>query len=357
MRQTIIRAIVLCGMITLTVVCAQAQTYFYVGTSGGDFFDEANWNTLPDGSGSIIPGDPLQDDQGNAIALDLVIDGDTVEANGQVDFGPGSLTLEFGSVLNVTGAGNDLDINDDSTFSLTVAALIVDDIINFEGTSSFLGGLVYSLTNDIAFQDNFANLSIDGTTFFASDNLYFDGFVGSIANATIISSDRLGVRNNVPLVVTDTVISVNSGSGDVDDVFGAAALGSSLTLLGSSQLLADSVEEGAALILEDSSTATMGGQGIRIVDASGSTITLNSADATLHVGSLDTSDADYTDPRPLLINGLTGLSYADDPSTWNISNWDGFSAESLQIRPIPEPSSMLLTVLGLTIVGRRRRRL
>jgi len=348
----------LCALIGLSAVSAQAQ-FYYVGPSGGDFFDEANWNDAADGSGNSIVGDELMDSTTNAISLDLIVDGDTVEAAGQVDFGTGSLTLEAGSSFTISGAGNDLDINSDSSFSLTDATLLVDDILNFEGTSAFAGGSVTSVSDDIAFQDNFVNLSIDGTTFFtpigSSRNIYFDGFAGSINNATFTSGDRLGLRNNVSVVATDSSFTIEDGTGDIENIFGTGtAVGSSLTLLGASNLVADSVEEGAALILDGSTTATMGGQGIRIVDAD-SSITVNSKDVSLNIESLDSSDIDFFDARTNLISGLTGLSYdATNGEGWNITNWDGASAITLQV--VPEPASAVMALLGFVAVAGLRRR-
>ena len=327
------------------------NTFFFTGGVNNDFFNELNWTENANGTGANPVGDPIMDSATNAITLDLIIDGDSVIANGQVDFGTGSLTLEAGSVLAVAGPGNDLDINADSTFSLSDAAIVVDDVINFEGDSSFSGGSVVSLTDDVAFQDNFVNLSIDGTSFVAADNIYFDGFTGSIANASFNSADRFGVRNNVAIVMSDTDIVVESGTGDIDDVFGAAGAGSSLTLLGASNLVADSVEEGADLILGGSTIAIMGGQGARIV-ADGSTITMDTMEAILVVQPLDSGDADFVDARPFLINGITGLSYAADPSTWNVKNWNGSDLVTLQI--VPEPTGLLLTMGALLLLAVRR---
>lgn len=352
--------------VVLSCVCvlglssaAQAQTFFYTGPNGGDFFNETNWNSLADGTGVNPAGDPLIDSTSNAITLDLIIDGDTVTANGQVDFGTGSLTLQSGSQLDVTGADNDFDINSNSTFSLTNATLNVDDVVNFEGDLTFVGGAVNALTDDIAFQDTITSMSIDGTTFTAGDNVFFDGFAGTVTNATFDSADRLGLRNNVAVVMSDTDVTVESGTGDIDDVFAAAALGSSLTLNGASTLLADSVEEGATLTLGGTTTATMGGQGARIV-ADGSTITLASLNAVLNVGALDSGDIDFVDARTFLFNDFTGLSYAADPSTWNVTNWNGTDAVSLQLVsevtiPTPGSAALAITAAAAAFAARRRR--
>lgn len=351
MKRTLILAAA--SLLALAPVVSSAQPYYFVGPAGGDFFDEGNWNDAADGTGAFLAGDPLFDSASAAIDLDLIIDGDVVVANGEVDFGPGSLSLGSGSLLLISGAGSDLDINSNSTFSLTEATLIVDDVINFEGTSTFSGGSVQSLFDDIAFQDNFDNLTINGTLFTAFDNIYFDGFNGSITGASFDSGDRLGVRNSVGVVMTDSVLVIQDGTGDIDDVFAAAGAGSSLTLLGNSVLVADSVEEGAQLFLGGSTDALMGGQGERIVTTD-SLITMTTTDAILSIATLDPMGVDYVDARPYLVNGLTGQTYAENPFTWNVSNWDGFSAVTLQVR-VPEPSAAAVLLIGAVAAPRRRR--
>lgn len=327
-------------------VNAHAQTFFYTGAPDGDFFDEANWNDMADGTGSSPAGDLVPDDSAGAIALDLVIDGVSVVAAGQVDFGTGSLSLLDGANLDMTASGSIIDFNADSSFTLVDSTLTADDDIVMEGIVNLTGGSVTSLNDDVEFQDALT-IAVDGTTFSSGDNTFFDSFSGSIANASITSADRLGLRQNVAVVVTDTMIDVQGGTGDVDDVFDAAGSGSSLTLLGSSTLLADTVEEGVDLVLGGSSVATLGGSGVEILD-NGSTATLLTTDATLQVNAIT------NDPRAFIINALTGQSYADDPSTWNVTNWNGTDPVLLQI--VPEPASIALLLMGLSLGVLRNQR-
>ncbi|MEM8947096.1 MAG: hypothetical protein AAGD11_18125 [Planctomycetota bacterium] len=342
---------------------ASAQ-FFFTGPSGGDFFDESNWNTQADGLGTAPVGDPLVDSASNAISIDLIIDGDTVEAAGQVDFGTGSLTLQSGSMLSITGAGHDFDINSDSTFSLTDSTIEVNDVISFEGISLFSGGTITSITDDITFQNDFINLTIDGTTFNAQDTVYFDGPTpGSITNATFNVTDQFGLRDDgsgvAEVVMIDSMIDIDANGstsgGDIQNVFSGDAIGSSLTLLGASTLRADGVEEGADLILGGTTTATLGVHFSERVTDAGSTITLTTTGAELNIVALDSGDVDYVDPRPFLINGITGLDYATDPTTWNVSNWDGSSAVSLQIIPEPTAIALALGCMALAFSPRARR--
>lgn len=352
-----------CLLLLATHSTAQAQ-FFFTGGVDNDFFNELNWTANADGTGANPVGDPLTDSTTNAIALDLIIDGDSVVANGQVDFGTGSLTLQSGSLLSITGAGHDLDINSDSTFSLTDARVEVNDIINFEGTSTFSGGSVESITDDIAFQNNFINLTIDGTSFTSFDTVYFDGPTpGSISNATFFVRDQFGIRDdgsgpaNVVMTNTEINVDANGGTsgGDVQNIFSGDAIGSSLTLLGASTLRADAIEEGADLILGGTSVATLGVHFTERIVADGSTITLNTTGAAINVVALDGQDPDFVDARAFLINGLTGQSYADTSGAgWNVTNWDGFSAVTLQVVPEPTCLVVLVGALGIATVKRHR---
>jgi hypothetical protein len=340
---------------------SHGQTFFYVGPSGGDFFDELNWNTLANGTGTTPDpnADPIPDSTTGAIALDLIIDGDTVDAAGQVDFGSGSLTLDPNSVLNITGAGNDLDINSSSGFSLTDAALTTNGDAVFEGIVNMSGGSVTSLTDDVEFQDNIT-LTVDGTSFTggAGQPIFFDGFGAgsSITNASFTTTSRLGMRNAISVVMNDTTLDINNGGSDVDNVFAGLATGTSLTLNGTSSLLADSIEEDVLLILNDDATADLGGNLVRIT-ADASTITLNSLGNVLTVqGPLDTLDPDYFDSRDFLIDGRSGVSYQDSLGVgWNITNWNGVDAVTLRL--VPEPGSLMIALVcfaGALPVRRRR---
>ena len=85
MQRNILAAWIFCGVMLDVAVDAKAgvpNTFFYTGPANGDFFDESNWTTEPDGMGSSPVGDPFVDSTTNAISLDLIIDGDAVDAAG-----------------------------------------------------------------------------------------------------------------------------------------------------------------------------------------------------------------------------------------------------------------------------------
>lgn len=341
-----------------TAACSSlpAQTFYYVGPAGGDFFDEANWNDSADGAGGAPVGDLIPDSASGAIAIDLIIDGGMAEAAGQVDFGAGSLSLLGGASLSITGAGNVLDMNPDSAFNLVDSTLSVAGDMFFEGAASFSGGSVTSEGDDIEFQDALTSLAINGTSFATpADNIIFDAQLGAITGASFFSVDRLGLRNTTAdptsrLVMADSSIDINGGAGDVDDVFDTNnGNGAILALDGASTLLANQIDDGISLELLGSSVATLTTTSGAVDAANGGTITIFSTSARLVL----TNESD-TDVRGALVNGLTGLSYLDDPSAWNVSNWNGSDAATLSLVPEPGAVAALACLTLLTAVRRTR---
>lgn len=302
------------------------SVFTFTGPSGGDFFEESNWQDAQGNSpaaGTIDPGVPIRHS--------LLIDGDTVRTTGnggEADFQTGgSLELTPGSVLEMLGANDLLDFNPNAGLKLDNATIRVNQDVVLEGTNYLVGGSITSITDDIEFNDEHDSF-VDGTAFSSGDNTYFDNSATSISGAVFESADRLGLRFNVDVTVTDTTIRIAPGGGAVEDIFQGNAeafgVGSTLTLLGDSLLEADLVDDGIALVLGGTSLAelrgdTLGDDG-RVILHDGSTVTVLSTGAALTLGPID------VDSRGLVINGLTGLSYLEDPTAWNISDWDGLRA-------------------------------
>lgn len=333
--------------------------YYFVGAADGDFFDENNWNDMSDGSGNSAPTASI--DPGASIYLSLIIDGDSVgSSGGEADFGEGSsLELTSGSTLTFSLGGN-LDFNPNSGFKLTDATVNVATDIFLEGTN-FLNGGSISAGDDLEFSDAFTAV-INGTMISAEDNVFFENSATSVTGASILSSDRLGMRYEVDVTVTDTDIIVlgessvdpgGLGHGDIEDAFtGGVGNGSTLTLQGGSTLLANALQDGVSLALDDTSIATMrndpGGhdldppEGFDVVDPNGQVIFLSvGAELVLTFGNAH-------DVRDLIINGLTGLSYADDPNAWNVTDWDGLSAlPSLKLAGLPGDFDFDMDVDGM----------
>ncbi len=308
------------------------SAFYYTGPPNGNFFDEANWNDNPAGGGNSPPVDTIN--PGQAIRHSLIIDGDTVgSSGGEVDFQVGgSLELTPGSLLNLTVGGN-LDFNPGSGFKITDATVRVLGDIILEGTNHWVGGLVESTGDDVEFQDAHES-TINGTVIRSVvDILVFENSLTSVTGVTFDVADRFSMRYEIDVTVTDTNINVRgftpsvdpgcSGCGDVEDAFaGAQGEGAILTLKGASTLLANAFQDGVSLVLDGTSVATLLGNPnttVDLVDPNGS-ITLMSTGA-----ELKTIHASASDVRDRIINGLTGLSYLDDPSAWNVTNWNGTS--------------------------------
>lgn len=332
-------------------VGATASVYTYTGPDGGDFFDEANWqdatgaNPAPDSITFGVTG--VTDDNPEDITIALRIDGDLIGGSKsvtglfdrRVEFAAGA-SLEIINGANV--AFNDLDPNDgfgpqvdflpQSAVRIVDSTFVVDDDIKIDGLFLLENGTVESITDDVEFNRDH-NTIINGGTIRAGDEVFFENSVTQISGATIESSGRLGMRFSNEVIVTDTVINLNDGLSDVDDTAsGNNGEGSVLTLKGSSVLFADSIDDGIDLVLEDTSVAnllgnTTGDDGLSIselVSLEGTSfIFVNSVGAEIVIEN----DGDL-DARSFVINGLTGLSYLDDPTAWNVTDWDGLSALS-----------------------------
>lgn len=357
--------------------------FFFVGPAGGDFFDENNWNSAADGTGMIPAGDPLLDDAANAIGLDLVIDGDTVTAAGEVDFGVGSLTLLSGSSFSVTGSGNDLDINDDSTLSATGAVLDIDDFaqlggsvsltgsaltasddINFFGNVTIADSMIESTGDDIEFRSESSVVSITGSEFLVSNTgtgggfdqvIYFRTSTDDIADSTF-RGGRFGVLTDGPGTTTlvEATDSTFEFDGDIENIFTSSDGGvHQFALKGDSTLVADQLESGIALFLDDSSTATFTDD---LLDDDGDSwftdnalARLDSFDAQLIFANDQTAD---TSSR--VFDGVNLTTYALSPGNFSPDDWDGVSAVTLRL--VPEPTSLAVVASLLTLVAGSRRR-
>jgi Tol biopolymer transport system component len=298
------------------------KPFTYVGADGGDFFNEMNWQ---DADGNNPPTDTINPSV--PIRQSLIIDGKSVVATtapgGEVQFQlGGSLELTPGSMLSSPQA--QLLFQPGSGLKSTDATISFREDVILSGTNVLDGGLIESFADDVEFQDNHKSL-INGTTFRSTQGIVlFDNSATSITGATFESADRLSLRYEVDVTVVDTTIVVGvGGTSDVEDAFtGAQGEGSTLTLKGASTLRADTIEDGVSLVLDGTSVATLlaGSGDDALVDAPGK-IAFASTGA-----ELITLRPSFADVRTLIINWLTGMSYFDDPSAWNVTNWNGIDA-------------------------------
>lgn len=405
------------------------ETFYYTGPFGGEFFTEANWSSAPDGSGVAPAAGSIEPDIG--FTHDLIIDGDTVVASGDdgfvLDVGDGgALSLLSGSDLQVNNLffNGEFELSTGATFNLVDAFFGVDDDIVLRGVSSFTNGEVQSFADDIEFRGG--PVTIVGTEFNIDDSIILETDLtstsgSSITGAAFSTGGRIGIRG-FDVVVSDTSF---SATGDLENVFTTDlddATGT-LTLLGSSSISADQIQEGVKLRLRDSSTATL----TNVVEfiqeptwmSQSSTVILDSPDAQLTLENTQSNvfDADFdhdvdvdgvdfliwqrgfgktdqtdnsmgdadgngtvdvedlrdwraryqtTNARLKVVNGTTGLSYALDPNSWNITTWNGIDPVTLSIvgpsstasnlTSVPELSTMVLVgfSVGMLLTCRPR---
>ncbi len=340
------------GLMTLLIFSlwqvnhSHSQTFYYTGSSGGDFFTESNWNSLPGGGGTSPVAGSIE--PGAGIALQLIIDGDTVDANGGVESehgvdiaAGGRLEIRSGSTLNIYNDNFDaqFEISSGASFSMTDAMVTVQDDIFLRGESVFSGGAIETFFDDIEFLSS--DLTINGTTFRATDvssgassniiaRAQLTPEAGAFINgATFFTNSRFGIRE-FDVVATDSIFTI---AVDLEDAFtndqDTATAG--LTLLGTSSLEAEQVQEGVKLILDDFAVATLNNvTGTQVTThawlTESSTVTINSPDAQLIL-----ENTQILSSASKVINGITGLAYEADPSTWNVTNWNGISPVTLQI--------------------------
>ncbi|WP_168205357.1 hypothetical protein [Bythopirellula goksoeyrii] len=329
---------------------ALADTFYYTGPSGGDFFNESFWNSMANGSGFTPAVGTIN--PGLGISHYLILDGDVVEANGGagdefgVDIGNGGgLELQTGSSLNVFNDffNAQFEISTGATFKLTDADLTVQDDIVFRDSTTLTGGSIESFFDDIEFRSS--NLIINGTNVRTTDvssgstsNIWVQAELtpsagASITGATFFSNSRFGI-DQFDMVAHDSVFMIDGDLEDLTttDIDSATA---SLTLTGNSSITAGQIQEGVKLILNDSSTATFTNiPGTQVVThtwfTNSSNVTINSPDVELILANpqLETGAGK-------VINGITGLSYADDASTWDPTTWNGTDAVTLKITSVP----------------------
>ncbi len=333
------------GTILTIMGTVEAATFFYTGPSGGNFFDETNWNSVSTGGGTSPLAGEI--DEGVGFTHELIINGASVSAFGNIvgpgtgtivlDIGDGGiLSLLNGSDLQVTNIAFNaqFELSSGGTFNLMDSTLGVDDDIFLRGTSVFSGGSVESFADDLEFISS--AITVNGTEFTSDDSTIFRAEItpaagSSITGATFNAASRIGIRE-FNVTVTDSNFNV---TGDVEDVFATdlPTATAALTLRGNSTLIADQVQEGVRLILEDSAVATL----TNVADddeltwfTETSTGTLNSPNAQLVLLNPQTESS-----VAKIFNGVTGQSYDADSSTWNPNNWNGTDAVTLNITSIP----------------------
>lgn len=334
------------------------SAFTYVGPDGGDFTTAANWE---DADGNPLPADITTVDNQEVTAVTLVVDGDLIGGTrtisstyaDQIQFGLGaSLEIINGATVNLTTESTSagIDFDPGSGLKIVGGSLITNDDILFDGILHLENATLESTGDDIEFQDEY-DATIINSTLTAADNLIIENAMSRVSGSTFNIADGISIRYDSDVTVTDTDITL---SFDIEPLFTFSdGEGTSLTLKGAATLTADSVNEGTDLILDDQSSASLGSLDVNPASSTAnppstmtgtnpindfgyvgedyeSQIIFMSTEAKLELRfpvlvDEDSSDG-IVDVRDLIINGLTGLSYNDDPSAWNISDWDGAAA-------------------------------
>lgn len=377
----------LLGALAVCLLAAQSSfgQFFFVGPAGGDFFDAGNWNDQADGLGSFL-ATPVVDAGTGDIEHAFVVDGDMVNAAADVDFGMGSLLLDTGSALTLSGSeitfgtgssftmsGSSLTVDGGSTgqvefnsgslVSLSDASVLATDDIFFRGEVSIADSTIESTGDDIEFQSDSIITSITDSDFLASSVgtgggfnqvIYIRSSTDQIFDSTFrggrfgVLTDGAGTTTDVKM--TDSSILVD---GDIDNIFSSSNGGvHRLTLDGASTLVADQLET-VALFLDGTSTATFTDD---LADDDGdSWLTDNSLVRLDSTGASVTFDFDQTtDVQSRVFDGINLTTYALSPDNFTPSDWDGSSAATLRLVPEPSTLAFMASVLTLAVGSRRR---
>ncbi len=374
-----------CGVVSLFTPATLFAQFTFVGPSGGDFFDVLNWE---DG-GSANPA-AIIDGVTGFIELDLTIGGTgNVAAASIIDFGAGSLSMTSGSVLNtsatmnfnsgsslsmdgasltLTGtlAAGELDLGLGSTLSVTGGSfLTAGDDMDLRGATSISDSTLESIGDDIEFKDDLP-MTLTNSTFIVPNDpnnspqvIFFEGISQTVINSNF-TGGRISLDTLVTVTATDSVFNM---VGDIEDAFSGLTNGT-LILAGTSSVVADQVEEGATVILRDSSSLTLiddntdtdGEEWITKPSLTDSSVIFESTGASL---TLQGGRIAATDDATQIINGLFGdVSYAANPSLFTPNNWNGQDDVTIQITGVPEPSSLVLASIlaGSFLASCRSRR-
>lgn len=362
--------IALLGVATL----AGAQDYFFVGSPGGDFFDQASWNSQPDGLGAVLPG-PVVDAGTSNVEFSLVIDGDSVTAGSVVEIGSmGSLTINSGGMFDISeelfvydsgsltmvdafltvidGENGQVNWNENSIVSLTRSSVTASDDFFIRSQTTIIDSYLESTGDDIEFRTEAVINQISGSEFFASSmgTSDFDQFIilqtpSIVATNSYFHGGLLGIDGTGTQVLA--IDSTFLFAGDVENAFGSSSNGNILTLAGTSTLEADQLEEGILMVLDDSSVATLI-DGAEDSDDPG-WITTN---ALVRIDSVDAAlvltDAQDVSNANRVFNGTSFTTYSATPGFFIPSTWDGMSPETIMIVEVPEPaaSGLVLVLLG-----------
>ena len=327
--------------LTAFVVCwgssiADAGTFYYTGPSAGDFFNEANWKSAPNGTGTSPAADSINPDVG--FLDNLIIDGDNVTAEANLDIGAGgSLDLLTGSELNVIDDffSAQFEVSTGGFFSLTDSMLAVADDIFLHGSTVFTGGTVRSFGDDIEFISS--DTTINGTTFISGDSILIRAELtpavgSSIVGAQFSALSRLGIRE-FDMTVTDSTFNLVA---DVEDATACTDLDcatATLTLLGNSSVTADQIQEGVRVVIDDNSIVTLTNEEFETDDdeltwltQASTRVTLNSPNAQLVLQNSQNEASDFK-----IFAGVTGLSYSEHPDSWDPNDWTGAEAVTLKV--------------------------
>lgn len=209
-KQLILIAVLLISFSTI------AQELIWTGNAGNNnFFDELNWSNpnigLPPTAGTLEPG--------AAINLDLTITNITAQlsANGIINLGSGSLSLNSAQLMANAVSGGTLTIDYDGYLDLTAVNPLQNGVtINFNNGVGWVRTL--NLKGAEVLQNHIGQLLVNNNPGAYQSNLRIDNyyFEGAVIRSNELATAPLVIYDNTNLQGTSATLSldvIHSGTG------------------------------------------------------------------------------------------------------------------------------------------------
>ncbi len=187
-----------------------AQTIVWTGSAANnDFFDEANWKN----SITEIAPDNNTIDAGQAINFQLQINNvaTTINANGDIALGTGSLNISLAKLAATSFSGGNVSVNEEAYIDLSSATPLLNAVqVNFTSGIAWIKTL-NSSAKIISF-NNLVQIKVNGSNAIYKTNLRLDNYYlkGCVIRANLASTSPLTIYDGFNLQGTSATITVNT---------------------------------------------------------------------------------------------------------------------------------------------------
>jgi hypothetical protein len=198
-------------ILLLLAVSSHAQTVIWTGNgANNDFFDEANWKN----SVTELAPENNTIDAGQAINFQLQINNvaATINANGEIALGSGSLTISLAKLIAISFSGGNVSVNEGAYIDLSSTTPLLNAVqVNFTSGIAWIKTLNTSARSISA--SNLAQLKVNGTNAFYKTNLRLDNYYqnGCVIRPNLpTTTTPLKIYGELNLQGTETGITINT---------------------------------------------------------------------------------------------------------------------------------------------------